>query len=1300
MSNNSGQSYKDPIYDAIEAKLEKKYGLPAGGMRDIRTKGERSNANQVSPVGARTVYQIMPTTRDLFRNKYKVDAFASKEAAAEVAALHLRDSMKRNNGSFRLAVREYHGGTDRKQWGPVNRAYDQRVNGGATPDKAGGRYSETVGNTTITTTQLKDIPVDELFHSTPDELFTGSRRGVGPAPRAAKLPTKKEIVTDALTGGDGINIGPVDDTAVQTEKVQEAELVAEKKETDSFTSWDRFEAGMDETLIGVIVKNLSEQDQEFDPSFMRTYRKDWKNIESFATNEEEVSYLREATSQQHLDAIKLDIEDDRLRARKIASAASPTGLMIGTGILDPVGWVAGLGVGKGLQIAGAGSRALITAGRPAAALASGAAEGAIGNLAFTAGLDASGEYVDASEYAMSGLTGLAIGGLLTLPQVGLARNNQVTEQLENAANDRRLHMEEETRIATEQLGPDATPEAVAEVVRERHVKDIADTLDYVLADIPAEQRLMVSEEILTENEAFKQSIIDKADLESVSDVTERTMVAEAIARAEQVDGAITIDKKALQTILARVGQESTAARLLQSPSPVARAVALTLLESAQGAGGRRRTAAIAMAQRERIYVQHFTDYDKQMDLFRKQEGISRGVDFWDGRSRNEFNKRVFREIERRGDSTRVRPDDSAQVNSAADLFENGMDIMRVEQQRVGTVGAARLGDHSTGYAPHRLDPQAVKLLHAPENRTQLRGVRAILSSQFQMNEGFDAAFSDTLASKYLERAMGAANGSYAVPFNLHSPEAGQIVRDALEGMNLGRDDVEKLMGKYSRGGASHTKKRLKLDLDADIGNGQTLMDLFVTDIPTLYRSYARRVSGEVALAQYGVMGKKGLGILRKAAEATGASAKEMESFDQVAAEFLNTSFGTRNHAWMDTLRAATSGSRLGGMGFTQFAEFGNAIPALGIQAAMKGVSSLPRLIAEVRAMALGGGAPNPILQSLDRMVGDVGMDDFYTTRMFDVKDNAVDVYGSESMGVITRAIRGGAHANMILSGHRMILAVQTRAMSEQIIRKAVRFARSGGSDAALDDMGINATLRDAIRKDLDKIATFDSKGELLSLDMMKGTALKPHMVAELTQSIERGASQIIQRTYTGETGAWAHDGFLKLLFQFRTFSLTSVEKQWGRNSMNYGAMKSFMYLMGAASFAAPIHLARTQLKMIGMEDGKKEEYWENNSNPLALSRATLNYASSSGLAGDIMDVGVGFASNYGGDFGEKFGDAYSPRGKRSDQLIGGVAAPGAGLAQDVYQGVTTGDAKKLIRSLPGSNLPYVSPFITAALADD
>lgn len=116
------------MYDRIEAPLEQQYGIPRGLLARIRTRGERSNADQVSEAGARSVYQVIPSTRLAFLRKHGVDAWANPESAARVAALHLIESYRRT-GSWDRAVTEYHGGTDPRNWGPRTRAYRERVRG-------------------------------------------------------------------------------------------------------------------------------------------------------------------------------------------------------------------------------------------------------------------------------------------------------------------------------------------------------------------------------------------------------------------------------------------------------------------------------------------------------------------------------------------------------------------------------------------------------------------------------------------------------------------------------------------------------------------------------------------------------------------------------------------------------------------------------------------------------------------------------------------------------------------------------------------------------------------------------------------------------------------------------------------------------------------------------------------------------------------------------------------------------------------------------------------------------------------
>jgi hypothetical protein len=126
-------SFKDPYWSDLASNVEAKLELPKGLLSAIVTRGERSNADQVSEAGAKSPFQIIPSTRAAALDKYGIDAYLSPQNAAEVAGLLLKDSLGRNKGSVPLAVAEYHGGTDRAQWGPRTTSYVQRVTGALPP---------------------------------------------------------------------------------------------------------------------------------------------------------------------------------------------------------------------------------------------------------------------------------------------------------------------------------------------------------------------------------------------------------------------------------------------------------------------------------------------------------------------------------------------------------------------------------------------------------------------------------------------------------------------------------------------------------------------------------------------------------------------------------------------------------------------------------------------------------------------------------------------------------------------------------------------------------------------------------------------------------------------------------------------------------------------------------------------------------------------------------------------------------------------------------------------------------------
>ena len=119
--------FNDPYYDLIDKATTAKLGLPDGLLQSIRVNGERTNADRVSPAGAKTVYQIIPATRDAILKKYGIDAYLSPRNASIASGYVLKEGLDRNGGNALSATAEYHAGTNPKNHGPITRSYVSRV---------------------------------------------------------------------------------------------------------------------------------------------------------------------------------------------------------------------------------------------------------------------------------------------------------------------------------------------------------------------------------------------------------------------------------------------------------------------------------------------------------------------------------------------------------------------------------------------------------------------------------------------------------------------------------------------------------------------------------------------------------------------------------------------------------------------------------------------------------------------------------------------------------------------------------------------------------------------------------------------------------------------------------------------------------------------------------------------------------------------------------------------------------------------------------------------------------------------
>lgn len=780
---------------------------------------------------------------------------------------------------------------------------------------------------------------------------------------------------------------------------------------------------------------------------------------------------------------------------------------------------------------------------------------------------------------------------------------------------------------------------------------------------------------LLQTRAQVRAVADKYGLTAgITDPVERALAAEMYARAEQALAKINIDEARLKPLLSAVGWEATTTRMLLSKNPLMRATAALLLENPEGAAGRRPSAAILAKMNYMKYMNTAEPhYEGLLNVWAQRQGIGKLRSHLDKTVKERFDTAVSQEMHARWMGTTSTTDPA--ITKMADILDAGFSRMGAEFAGSGAIGGKRIPVGRSGYMPRQLLGARVAQLTVDQRNV----VQKILADDLASQNGFDPAFSKELASKILERSIDKATQGWMVSMDLRSPDTADIVLDSLRALGLGGDQLQKIMGRFSRGGANFTKSRLDLDLNTPhtMPDGSTfrLGDLYSHDVLGLYKQYARRVGGEVALARYGVQGSPGIKEMRVAMRSAGseyqATGPELEAFDQAMSEILGTSVGTRTGVWGDNFRSLVSSTFLGGMGWTQLAESGNAIHAVGAMGLLRATVGGRRLLSEVRALGKGEAVDNPLLKSLEVYTGGIGADQYRVLGLREVGDR-IPTYGQEELGIGSLAVRGVGHAVRVLSMQRAIEAVQIRGMSEQIVIKMFNYIRDGGEIAALRDMGLTPQLEELIRAELGSIATWNG-GKLAEVDITKLSS--PAARQELATVVERGASQIIQRTYAGEVGKWAHNDYLLLLTQFRTYPMVATQKQWRRTAFTHGTAKAVGYVLGAASVAVPVYMARMALQSVGKDDG----WLEDQLTLEKLGMAAARYTSGMGLTSDVLEGFAGMAGL----------DGMGPRGAGASGSI-----PAVGLVNDwgkalSWSGDPRKDLQEVTKVMPGNRIPAV-----------
>ncbi|QLS13276.1 hypothetical protein EB837_06895 [Kluyvera ascorbata] len=110
-------------YDSIFSDAGKKWGVDPRLLKAIMMQESGGNPNAISDADARGLMQIIPPNFKATGITDWKDPNQNINAGAQI----LSENLQRSGGDVPLALRYYHGGYDRRRWGPKNQAYPYAV---------------------------------------------------------------------------------------------------------------------------------------------------------------------------------------------------------------------------------------------------------------------------------------------------------------------------------------------------------------------------------------------------------------------------------------------------------------------------------------------------------------------------------------------------------------------------------------------------------------------------------------------------------------------------------------------------------------------------------------------------------------------------------------------------------------------------------------------------------------------------------------------------------------------------------------------------------------------------------------------------------------------------------------------------------------------------------------------------------------------------------------------------------------------------------------------------------------------
>jgi len=524
--------------------------------------------------------------------------------------------------------------------------------------------------------------------------------------------------------------------------------------------------------------------------------------------------------------------------------------------------------------------------------------------------------------------------------------------------------------------------------------------------------------------------------------------------------------------------------------------------------------------------------------------------------REEFHKKVFMEAKYPG--TYNDPGVKHAAAGVRDQFHTAGKI----RKDAGEAGFENL-DLDKNYAPTIVDDHAIFMALRQHGEDKVREVlsRAYQNGRYKLRpEGADA-----VADAYIARAR-KNKTSLAESYRQTTGKDIDELRGHLEEAGVPRDVIEEFLESTAKDEAvKHMSDRARISFSPNVKvevNGLSAIDLFDTNLPKLLESYTIDAAGGAAMAKLGFRTRAEFNEVLEATHQhalnQGMNPKEVEVQIGMIKEGVDMLYGRSINKYAHTgwsrnlsrLRDITAMLRLQAVGLSAIPELSRALTDRGLINVAREVPAAATIIKGSRAQREGGkfsGAmKDPELRELDEVMQYAGEDHVIypnTMRSEEIEEagfkqgfgGKLDMWLAQGRRVqeltsFFRMFQGGgekiAARSLNRNIRRWIFEGEDLRLREQEMKDA------GWSDGFLDDLK-------AWSKDNPNIDEYDGK----SITTFDFDRMPEEMRERYTIGVHRLVARSMQRSFVGETPTFMHRLLGMTLYQFRTFSITSLDKQ-------------------------------------------------------------------------------------------------------------------------------------------------------------